>query len=72
MWKKARRDAAGRYLLGLDYPTAEPVLQRAVRESTRERMWRATMRLGGEANLRTLARLADLRREYARLFGFDR
>ena len=71
VWKKARRDAAGRYLLGLDYPTAEPVLQRAVRESTRERMWRATMRLGGEANLRTLARLADLRREYARLFGFD-
>ncbi len=71
VWKSARRDARGRYLLGLDYPTAEPVLQRAVRESTRERMWRATMRQGGEANLRTLARLAELRREYARLFGFD-
>lgn len=71
VWKKARRDGRGRYLLGLDYPTAEPVLQRAVRESTRERMWRATMRQGGEANLRTLARLADLRREYARLFGFE-
>lgn len=71
VWKKARRDGRGRYLLGLDYPTAEPVLQRAVRESTRERMWRATMRQGGEANLRTLARLAELRREYARLFGFE-
>lgn len=71
VWKNARRDARGRYLLGLDAPIAEPVLQRAVREATRERLWRATMRQGGEANLKTLATLAALRREYAKLFGFD-
>ncbi|WP_298833216.1 M3 family metallopeptidase [uncultured Piscinibacter sp.] len=71
VWKNARRDARGRVLLGLDYPTAEPVMQRALRERTRERMWRATMRQGGAANLKTLERLAQLRREYAKLFGFD-
>jgi thimet oligopeptidase len=71
VWRRAPRDAQGRYLLGLDYPTAEPVLQKAVRAGTRERMWRATMRQGGAANLKTLARLAQLRREYAKLLGFD-
>jgi thimet oligopeptidase len=70
VWRQARRDARGRVMLGLDYPTADPVLERAVQEPTRERMWRATMRQGGEANLRTLQRIAALRHEYARLFGF--
>lgn len=71
VWRQARRDAQGRYVLGLDYPTADPVMDRALQERTRERMWRATMRQGGEANLQTLQRIAELRRAYARLFGFD-
>lgn len=71
VWRNARRDAQGRHVLGLDYPTADPVMERAVQERTRERMWRATMRQGGPANLQTLQRIAELRREYARLFGFD-
>ncbi len=70
VWRRAPRDAQGRYRLGIDYPTADPVLERAVREPTRERMWRATLQIGGDANLRTLARLTALRREYAALFGF--
>jgi len=71
VWKSAPRDARGRVLLGLDYPSAEPVLDKAVRAQTRERMWRATMAQGGAANLKTLAQLAQLRREYAKLFGFS-
>lgn len=70
VWRGARRDAQGRVVLGLDYPTADPVMERAVHERTRERMWRATMRQGGAANLKTLQRIAALRAEYARLFGF--
>lgn len=70
VWRNARRDAEGRHVLGLDYPTADPVMDRALQERTRERMWRATMRQGGPANLSTLQRMAELRREYARLFGF--
>ena len=29
VWRAARRDPMGRYLLGLDYPTAGPVLEKA-------------------------------------------
>lgn len=71
VWRGAPRDAQGRVLLGLDYPTLEPVLQKADRSATRERLWRAANARGGVENLQVLARLADLRREYARLFGLD-
>ncbi len=69
--KGAALDAQGRVLLGIDYPSSGPVLEQAIDAAARERMWRASMALGGQANLKTLARLAALRREYARLFGFD-
>jgi thimet oligopeptidase len=70
VWRDARRDAHGRYLLGLDDPTSIAVLQQADSAATRERMWRATMQQGGRANLAALARIAALRRETAQLFGF--
>lgn len=71
VWQRHKRDARGRYLLGLDYPTSGPVLERADSAVSRERMWRAVMSQGGAENLKTLAQLAQLRREYAQLFGFD-
>lgn len=71
VWKRSKRDVQGRYLLGLDYPTSGPVLERADRAATRERMWRAVTDQGGAENLKTLAQIAQLRREYASLFGFD-
>lgn len=69
VWQGAPRDARGRLLLGLDYPTLDPVLQKAERAATREAMWRAANARGGAANLRVLDQLARLRRDYARLFG---
>lgn len=71
VWKDAKRDARGRYLLGLDYPTSSPVVERAISPATRERMWRAVMSLGGQENLKVLGEIAKLRREYAQLFGFE-
>ena len=71
VWRSQKRDAKGRYLLGLDYPTSGPVIERAELAASRERMWRATNAQGGAENLKTLAQLAELRREYAKLFGFD-
>ncbi len=71
VWQQAPRDAKGRYLLGLDYPTLTPVLENAVDPRTRARMRGAFMRLGGTENLAVLQQLGDLRREYAALFGFD-
>lgn len=70
VWKTARRDADGRVLLGLDSPTYVPVMQGAAHAATRERMWRAKTNEGGAQNLKLLAEIAQLRREYAQLFGF--
>jgi thimet oligopeptidase len=69
--KAARAGAKGRLLLGLDYPTYFPVMERAENPATREKMWRAKMNEGGAGNLKLLAEIARLRRDYARLFGFD-
>ena len=69
VWKDKPRDGEGRVLLGLDYPTLIPVYERAELAATRERMWRAKQNEGGDGNLKVLAELSQLRREYAQLFG---
>jgi thimet oligopeptidase len=71
VWKALPRDADGRVLLGLDYPTLDPVLQSADSAALRERMWRAKTDQGGAANLKLLAELTTLRKEYAALFGVE-
>lgn len=70
VWKKAKRDAQGRLLLGLSYPVYLPVMQTGEVAAARERMWRAKSNEGGDANLKLLGEITQLRREYARLFGF--
>jgi len=69
VWKAAKRDPQGRVLLGLDYPTYSTLMQTAEDAAARERMWRAKTNEGGEGNLKLLAEIAQLRREYAQLFG---
>jgi len=71
VWRDAPRDARGRRLLGLDYPTYDPVVEGARDPAARERMWRAYQSRGGKANLATLARIVERRRDYARLFGVE-
>ncbi|MEO8079547.1 MAG: M3 family metallopeptidase [Caldimonas sp.] len=71
VWKTLPRDAEGRVLLGMDYPTYGPVVQLAESEMTRKRMWRAKQDEGGVANLKLLDEIARLRRDYAALFSFD-
>ena len=69
VWKDAKRDAQGRVLLGVDYPTYGPVMQLAESAPTRQRMWRAKTDEGGAPNLKLLAEITRLRKEYAQLFG---
>jgi thimet oligopeptidase len=69
VWKNAKRDAEGRVLLGVDYPTYGPVLQSAESAAARQRMWQAKTNEGGEANLKLLDEIARLRRENAGLYG---
>ena len=68
-WQGAKRDDQGRVLLGIDTPTYQSVMQGAVDAQTRERMWRAKTDEGGAANLKLLAEIVQLRKEYASLFG---
>lgn len=70
VWKSAPRDAEGRIVLGVDYPSYGPVLQSADSGAARERMWRAKTNEGGAANLKLLAEIIQARHEYAKLFGF--
>ncbi|MFT7723601.1 MAG: M3 family metallopeptidase [Roseateles sp.] len=71
VWGKAPRDAQGRVVLGVDYPSFVPVMRGAESGAARQRMWLAKTNEGGPPNLDLLARIVTLRGEYARLFGFD-
>jgi thimet oligopeptidase len=67
VWQSAPRNAAGQRLLGLAYPIYMPVMQTALRTSTRENFWRAKQNEGGQANLELLSRITRLRHEWATL-----
>ena len=69
LWRNAKRDAEGRFLIPVDDATYGPVLQNAIDPGARERFWRADMGKGGQANLARLAEIGQLRQELARLFG---
>lgn len=69
LWRQARRDDQGRVLLGIDAPTYASVIQNAADARARERMWLAKNSEGGAPNLRLLAEIGQLRKEYASLFG---
>ena len=69
VWQDAKTDADGRRLLGLSYPIFLPLMQSAEVAATRERFWFAKTNEGGEANLKLLAEITQLRKEYASLFG---
>ncbi|MBP6337407.1 MAG: Zn-dependent oligopeptidase [Vitreoscilla sp.] len=69
VWKQAPRTAQGKVRLKLDYPSYVPVMEQALSGAARERMWRAKNNEGGEANLKVLAEIVQLRNEYAGLFG---
>jgi thimet oligopeptidase len=65
-----RRDAEGRLIVTLDYPTYLPFLENAVDEDARRRVWLAKQNEGGPANLALLDRALLLRHELARLYGY--
>jgi thimet oligopeptidase len=67
--KTRKRDANGDYVLGLDYPSYFPFMARAKSGAARERYYRAKLNEGGEANLKLLEKIFDLRKELAGLYG---
>ncbi len=69
-WLAARkRDASGKLLLGMDYPTVIPFLSNAEKEDARRLVWTAFQQRGGTPNLERLDKALNLRYELARLHG---
>lgn len=58
------------YLLGLDYPTLDAVLMYCTVPASREKMWVANRRKGGERNVRVLEKMLKLRAQAAKLLGY--
>jgi thimet oligopeptidase len=68
--ESAKKTPEGKLSLGVDYPTYVPVMENAVRESTREAMWRAKVNEGGAKNLELLDQITALRQELAALYEY--
>ena len=71
-WLQAQeknRDAAGNYVVRLDYPTYFPFMGNAKSEAARKRYYLAKQGEGGEKNLERLQEIFKLRRELAGLYG---
>jgi thimet oligopeptidase len=66
----AKKDAAGQYVLGFDYPEIDAVMGYAESETTRERYYIARMKIGGAANLQILKEVVQLRQQLADLTGY--
>ncbi len=69
-WLAARkRDAAGKLVLGMNYPTVVPFFSNATNEDARRKVWTAFQNQGGAANLERLDKGLKLRFELAQLHG---
>ena len=66
--EKARRDEAGSYLLGFEYPEYEPFMANAENEAARRRYHIAFSNRGTPQNLELLGEARRLRREIAGLY----
>jgi len=70
-WRQARRrDAAGNYLVTLDYPCFGPFMESALDAGARQRVWTAFQQRAGEGNLELLDRAVQLRSQLAQLYGY--
>jgi len=58
------------YLVGMDNPTFEPLLDYCTNETTRKKVWLAFKRRGGKQNVRLLEQILKLRAEAAQILGY--
>jgi len=59
------------YLATMDYPTFVPIQDLCDNETTREKVWVAYKRRGGQANVDLLERLLELRAQASTMLGYD-
>ncbi|MBT8485670.1 MAG: Zn-dependent oligopeptidase [Phycisphaerae bacterium] len=64
------RTATGMYLVGMSYPEFLPIMDLCEKETTRNKVWLAYKRRGGQSNVRLLEKILALRAEQAQLLGY--
>ncbi len=64
-------ESNGVYLVGLSYTQFLPVMDQCESEATRQKLWIAYKRRGGQANVRALEEILERRAEAADLLGYD-
>ena len=70
-WRAARsRDAAGNFLVSLDYPCYGPFMEMAVNSDARRRVWTAFQNRAAPQNLELLDRALVLRSQLAQIYGY--
>jgi thimet oligopeptidase len=67
---QAKRDDAGRYLIGFDYPEVDAVMGYVENGDARRRYYLALSRRGMEQNLAILREVVTLRKQLATLLGY--
>jgi len=69
-WLKTQPSTGGIYLVGMDYPSFLPLMNYCEVESTRQKVWMAYKRRGGEKNVKVLERILALRVRIAKMLGY--
>jgi oligopeptidase A len=59
------------YLAGMAYPIYVPIITNCDNETTREKMWLAYKRRGGQKNVTVLEKVIRLRAQSAQMLGYD-
>ncbi|SDB87788.1 thimet oligopeptidase [Acinetobacter boissieri] len=65
-----KKNAAGHYLLGFEYPEYNPFMQLADDDQARQKYYYEFTRRGTEKNLAILKNIMDLRYQMAQIFGY--
>ena len=68
---KGLKKSGAMYLVGMAYPIYTPLMTNCDVESTREKMWLAYKRRGGQKNVSVLEKVIKLRAQSARMLGYD-
>lgn len=68
---KRQPNAGGLYLVGMDYPSFNAVMESCESEIARQKVWVAYKRRGGHKNVELIEKIIALRTQAAQLLGYE-
>jgi thimet oligopeptidase len=69
--KGLNKDRKGRYIVTLDYPDFFPFMENAESALRRKELMDKSLQKGGKKNMKLLSKILELRRQNAKLLGYD-